>query len=74
LTVLGILYFASAASVLIYYMATNWGANGLKDYVLQLGLACAALGGVFLFLIGTEGFSLRRRAGSTAHKAAVTAS
>jgi hypothetical protein len=75
LTVLGILYFASAATVLIYYVATNWGANGLTDYVLQLGLVSAALGGVVLFLIGTEGLSLWRarpdgRAASNTHKTA----
>ena len=56
LSALGLLYFAASAAVLVYYVTSNWGANGLTDYALQLGLIATALGGVFLVLIGTDNF------------------
>ena len=52
LAVLGVVYFFSATATLIYYVFSNWGANGLVDYVLQLALLCAAVGGVLFFMIG----------------------
>ena len=52
LAVLGVIYFISASATLIYYIVSNWGANGMVDYVLQFALFCAAIGGVFFFLIG----------------------
>ena len=52
LAVLGVLYSLSATAVLLYYIVSNWGANGLTDYVLQFALLCAAIGGVLFFMIG----------------------
>ena len=59
--------------VLVYYVATNWGANGLTDYVLQFALVCGALGGFFLFLIGTGGLRLRRGRTASHHRKTATA-
>ena len=52
LAVLGVIYVLSATATLIYYVVSNWNANGLVDYVLQFALVCAALGGVLFFMIG----------------------
>jgi len=51
---------AASAAILVYYVATNWGSNSLKDYVLQLGLVASALGGVYFILIGTDNFRALR--------------
>ena len=37
LGVLGVLYFVAATATLAYYIATNWGANGMVDRLLQFG-------------------------------------
>ena len=77
LTVLGVLYFAAATAVLVYYIRTNWGSNTIKDYVLQLGLICSALGGIYFVLIGTDSFrawrSGARSRPTTEHRKAVSA-
>jgi len=52
LAVLGVVYFLTATATLIYYIVSNWGANGMIDYVLQFALVCAAVGGVLFFMIG----------------------
>ena len=52
LALLGVLYFVSATITLTYYVVSNWGANGIVDYVLQFALLCAAAGGVLFFMIG----------------------
>jgi len=65
LTALGILYFVAAFTILVYYVISNWGANRLTDYVLQLALIASALGGVFFVLIGTRNFSAWRSGART---------
>jgi Na+/melibiose symporter-like transporter len=52
LAFLGVVYFFSATATLVYYIVSNWGANGIVDYVLQFALFCAAIGGVLFFMIG----------------------
>lgn len=51
LAILGVVYFASATAALVYYVVSNWGANGAVDYALQFALFCAALGGLLFLLI-----------------------
>lgn len=51
LAILGVVYFVSATATFVYYVVTNWGANGLTDYALQVGLIAAAIGGVFFVRI-----------------------
>ena len=60
LAAVGVVYFFSAIATLGYYLVTNWGANGLTDYVLQLALFCAAIGGVFFVLIAADNLKWRR--------------
>ena len=64
LAFLGIVYFVSATATLVYYIVSNWGANGLTDYVLQFALLCAAVGGVLFFAIGYG--NLKSKATTTA--------
>jgi len=52
LAFLGVVYFVAGTATLVYYIVSNWGANGLTDYVLQFALLCAAAGGVLFFMIG----------------------
>jgi len=61
LGILGILYFVSATATFVYYVVTNWGANGLTDYVLQIALVGAAIGGVFFIAIARDNLRLPRR-------------
>ncbi|MDQ6801325.1 MAG: hypothetical protein M3041_10850 [Acidobacteriota bacterium] len=51
---LGITYFVAAIVTLIYYVVTSWGAMGLTDYVLQLGLIVSAIGGLFFIAIAMQ--------------------
>jgi len=51
---LGVVYFISATATLIYYIVTTWGAMGLTDYVLQMGLIAAAIGGLFFIAIAKQ--------------------
>jgi len=67
LAVLGVIYFVSATATLAYYLVTNWGANGLIDYALQLALAAAAIGGIFF--VATALGNLRSGASRKAPKA-----
>jgi hypothetical protein len=46
-------------TLLIYYVASNWGANGLGDYLLQLALALAVVGGAIFFRIGRRNLTGR---------------
>lgn len=64
LAVLGVVYFVSAAATLMYYIVSNWGANGMIDYVLQFALVCAAVGGVLFFMIGAGNLRTARPAGA----------
>ena len=64
LAVLGVVYFVSATATLIYYIVSNWGANGLTDYILQFALLCAAVGGVLFFMIGAGNLRSAKRAGA----------
>ena len=52
LLVAGLIYSISGMTLLIYYVVSNWGANGLADYLLQLALALAVVGGAIFFRIG----------------------
>ena len=61
LALLGVLYVVSATVTFIYYVVTNWGANGLTDYVLQTALIAAASGGVFFVLIAADNLKPLRR-------------
>ena len=58
---LGVLYFVSAGGTLVYYAATNWGANGLTDLILQAGLLAAVVVGVLFVLIAADNLGLLRR-------------
>jgi hypothetical protein len=60
LAILGVIYFLSAIATFVYYVATNWGANDLTDYVLQAALIAAAVGGVFFVRIAGHNLKLRR--------------
>ena len=60
LAILGVVYFVSATATFLYYVVTNWGANGLTDYVLQAALIAAAAGGVFFALIALQNLRPRR--------------
>jgi len=76
LGLLGAVYAVSASATLIYYVVSNWGANGLLDYLLQLALLAAAIGGVLFMAVAAENVSLRRKSRSAhdRHAAAATGS
>ncbi len=59
LGVLGALYFVSAAATLIYYLVTNWGANGMIDRVLQLALLVSALAGLFFVFVAADNLGIK---------------
>jgi len=61
LAFLGVVYFVSASATLLYYLLTNWGANGLTDLILQAGLLAAALAGALFVLIAVGNLRLMRR-------------
>jgi hypothetical protein len=44
----------SGSALLLYYFVSNWGANGLVDYVLQFALVIAVTTGVFFVRIGRK--------------------
>jgi len=69
LGLLGALYAISASGTLVYYVATNWGANGLIDYVLQLALLAAAIGGVLFMAVAADNL----KSASTRNRQAATA-
>jgi hypothetical protein len=56
--VLGVLYLVSATATLLYYLVTNWGANGLTDLILQLGLAGAAAAGFFFVMVAADNLGI----------------
>jgi hypothetical protein len=60
LAILGVVYFLSATATFVYYIVTNWGANGLTDYALQAALIAAAVGGVFFVRVAADNLKLRR--------------
>jgi Na+/melibiose symporter-like transporter len=60
LAILGVIYFVSATATFVYYVATNWGANGLTDYALQAALIAAAIGGVFFVRVAADNLKLQR--------------
>jgi Na+/melibiose symporter-like transporter len=64
LAILGVVYFLSATATLIYYIVSNWGTNGVIDYILQFALACAAIGGVLFFMIGAGNLKSAKPAGA----------
>lgn len=76
LGLLGAVYAVSASATLVYYVVTNWGANGLLDYLLQLALLAAAIGGVLFMAVAAENVSVRRKSRSAPdrHAAAATGS
>ena len=59
---LGVVYFVSAVATLVYYVTTSWGAMGLTDNVLQMGLIAAAIGGLFFILIARQNLMPSREA------------
>jgi hypothetical protein len=61
---LGVVYFLAAGATLVYYVAKNWGANGLTDFVLQAALLGAAGLGALFVLIALA--NLKSRDGSRA--------
>lgn len=71
LGVLGAIYFLSASGTLIFYIVTNWGANGLLDRALQLALAVSAVAGVFFIMIAADnlGIQLHRWSNAKSHTA-----
>ena len=71
---LGVVYFISAIATLIYYLVTNWGAMGLTDYVLQMGLIASAIGGLFFILIAKQNLMPSRGAAKSRSAQTVTAS
>jgi Na+/melibiose symporter-like transporter len=58
LGLLGALYTVSASATLVYYIVSNWGANGLLDYLLQLALLAAAIGGVLFMAVAADNLKL----------------
>lgn len=70
LAVLGVIYFLSATSLLIYYVVTTWDAAGLIDRALQLALVACAIGGLFFILIAADNLGLRRQRESEKSRAA----
>ena len=76
LGLLGAVYAVSASATLVYYVVTNWGANGLLDYLLQLALLAAAIGGVLFMAVAAENVNLRQKSRSAPdrHAAAATGS
>jgi hypothetical protein len=61
LGILGALYFVSAGATLIYYVATNWGASGTLDHVLQLALFGSALAGLFFIKVAADNLGIDLR-------------
>ena len=62
LGLLGAGYVISASATLGYYIVTNWGANGLLDYLLQLALLAAGVGGLLFMAVAADNLNLRHRA------------
>lgn len=62
LGVLGVLYFFASSATLAYYIISNWGANGLFDFVLQGALFVGVVVSVFFVGIAVQNLEVRRRA------------
>ncbi len=62
LGILGAVYCVSGTATLVYYLVTTWGAMGLTDYILQLALVAAVIGGFFFVAIAAENLKLWPRA------------
>ncbi len=58
--VLGVVYFLAAGATLIFYIASNWGANSLVDLALQGALCVAVVISLFFIAIAADNLGLRR--------------
>ena len=48
----GLFFSLSGSALLVWYVITNWGANGLIDYLLQFALVMTLVVGLGFIRIG----------------------
>ena len=55
----GALYLVAAIALLIWYVVTSWSAAHLLDHLLQFGLVCSALVGLYFVALAMPHFGRR---------------
>ena len=63
LAVLGALYALGAVAAFVAFTLDVWNAAGMTDRALLIGLAAAAVGGVWLLATGLENLGVHRGKG-----------
>lgn len=59
LGILGAIYFMAATALLLWYVITNWGANGTIDRLLQFALFMSAVTGLFFVSVAAANLGIK---------------